>query len=165
MIDEEGDTPRVELRQQKRRGRSRSQSCHEEEATTIKLRKKTISARGRSVDDLTGNCHMSGVAHWVGYERGSSPPIGLGSESGEGRGSSSPVRFERDSSLPLSGLSHERGSSLGGYERGSSHPLDWESESGEGRGSSSPVRFERSRSEERGSSCLRHLSYELGEER
>ncbi|OAY80292.1 hypothetical protein ACMD2_26923 [Ananas comosus] len=48
------------------------------------------------------HCHTSGVAHWVGYERSSSPPIGLGSESGEGRGSSSPVRFERGSSLPLS---------------------------------------------------------------
>ncbi|OAY81524.1 hypothetical protein ACMD2_16540 [Ananas comosus] len=37
-----------------RRGRSRSRSCHEKEATTIKLRKKTISARRRSVDDFTG---------------------------------------------------------------------------------------------------------------
>ncbi|OAY76662.1 hypothetical protein ACMD2_17024 [Ananas comosus] len=32
----------------KKKMRSRSRSCHEEEATTIKLRKKTISALGRS---------------------------------------------------------------------------------------------------------------------
>ncbi|OAY81540.1 hypothetical protein ACMD2_24976 [Ananas comosus] len=32
----------------KKKMRSRSRSCHEEEATTIMLRKKTISARGRS---------------------------------------------------------------------------------------------------------------------
>ncbi|OAY84327.1 hypothetical protein ACMD2_21651 [Ananas comosus] len=38
----------------KKKMRSRNRSCHEEEVTTIKLRKKTISTRGRSVDDLTG---------------------------------------------------------------------------------------------------------------
>ncbi|OAY82173.1 hypothetical protein ACMD2_22855 [Ananas comosus] len=37
-----------------RKKKMRNRSCHEEEVTTIKLRKKTISARGRSVDDLTG---------------------------------------------------------------------------------------------------------------
>nr|CAD1829452.1 unnamed protein product [Ananas comosus var. bracteatus] len=87
-------------------------------------------------------------AHWVGYERGSSPPIGLGSESGEGRGSSSPVRFERGSSLPLSGLFT--------YERGSSLPL-----------SGVALTYERVRVGAKSgvAHALRHLSYELGEER
>ncbi|OAY79881.1 hypothetical protein ACMD2_23724 [Ananas comosus] len=80
------------------------------------------------------SCHTSGVAHWVGYERGSSPPIGLGSESGEGRGSSSPVRFERGSSLPLSESRAKSGVALA--LRHLSHEL------GEERGSSSPIGLE-----------------------
>nr|CAD1820416.1 unnamed protein product [Ananas comosus var. bracteatus] len=97
---------------------------------------------------LRPSCHTSGVAHWVGYERGSSPPIGLGSESGEGRGSSSPVRFERGSSLPMSGLFT--------YERGSSLPM-----------SGVALTYERVRVGAKSgvALALRHLSHELGEER
>ncbi|OAY83195.1 hypothetical protein ACMD2_26345, partial [Ananas comosus] len=62
----------------------------EQSMVVAQIEKRT---EGASLGILS--CHTSGVAHWVGYERGSSPPIGLGSESGEGRGSSSPVRFER----------------------------------------------------------------------
>nr|CAD1818446.1 unnamed protein product [Ananas comosus var. bracteatus] len=85
------------------------------EIDLVPLQGVEVLEQGLVVEQFEGilSCHTSGVAHWVGYERGSSPPIGLGSESGEGRGSSSPVRFERGSSLPMSGLlTFERGSSL-----------------------------------------------------